>query len=91
MDIQGDPMICVNCGYDTRKTKRVEKYNLKSCDEIAAYIIAKRWLEFMENKWYETQEVSVSVGWDSYNKPSDGEQDDSCVSGVKLSWNISFS
>lgn len=91
MDIQGDPMICVNCGYDTRKTKRVEKYNLKSCDEIAAYIIAKRWLEFMENKWYETQEVSISVGWDSYNKPSDGEQDDSCVSGVKLSWNISFS
>ena len=45
----------------------------------------------MENKWYETQEVSISVGWDSYNKPSDGEQDDSCASGVKLSWNISFS
>jgi hypothetical protein len=35
-------MICVNCGYDTRKEEWVKKYNLKSCDEIAAYIIAKR-------------------------------------------------
>lgn len=47
-----DPMVCINCGYDTRKQERVDKYNLRSCDEIAAYIIAKRWLEFIQSDKY---------------------------------------
>ena len=44
-----DHMVCIHCGYDTRKQEWIDTYNLKSCDEIAAYIVAKRWQKFLQS------------------------------------------
>ncbi|HOG15230.1 MAG TPA: hypothetical protein PK674_01455 [Candidatus Absconditabacterales bacterium] len=91
MKIVGDPMICVNCGYDTRKEEWVKKYNLKSCDEIAAYIIAKRGLEFVENKGYENQSIDKPSQTNTFEENKKSKNSDNENSSYTMSGNINFS